>query len=76
MNEAELVNEVWLKARESRARREFPETRDAFRRVREAAVGRLFETRPAESDKREELYRLVHILNEVERELVGAMGND
>jgi hypothetical protein len=68
------MNEMELKAREQKARREYPETRAAFARVREAATAKIFATRPGEKDKREELYRLVHILDEVERELLSAMG--
>ena len=68
------MSEEKLKAREERARREYPETRAAFGRVREAATTRIFTTRPPEREKREELYRLVHILDEVERELLSAMG--
>ena len=63
-----------LRAREQKARQEFPQTQAAFARVREAATAKIFATRPAEREKREELYRLVHILDEVERELLSAMG--
>ena len=68
------MTEEKLKAREERARLEYPETRAAFARVREAATAKIFATRPGEREKREELYRLVHILDEVERELLSAMG--
>lgn len=68
------MTEAELKAREQRARREYPETHAAFARVREAATAKIFATRPPEREKREELYRLVHILDEVERELLSAMG--
>lgn len=63
-----------LKAHEQAARREYPETKAAFDRVRAAAVANMFKTGPAETEKREELYRLVHILNQVEEELVFALG--
>ena len=63
-----------LKVREKAARKEYPETRAAFGRVRAAAVERMFATMPSQPEKREELYRLVHILDEVERELLAAMG--
>ena len=68
------MTEEKLKAREQKARLEFPETHAAFARVREAATAKIFATRPGEREKREELYRLVHILDEVERELLSAMG--
>jgi hypothetical protein len=67
-------SEEALRAREQAARTEFPQTHAAFARVREAATARIFATRPGEREKREELYRLVHILDEVERELLSAMG--
>ena len=63
-----------LKAREKAARKEYPETQAAFGRVRAAAVEKMFATLPSQPEKREELYRLVHILDEVERELMAAMG--
>lgn len=63
-----------LKAREKSARKEYPETQAAFGRVRAAAVEKMFATLPSQPEKREELYRLVHILDEVERELMAAMG--
>jgi len=63
-----------LKAREKAARKEYPETQAAFGRVRAAAVEKMFATLPSQPEKREELYRLVHILDEVERELLNAMG--
>lgn len=63
-----------LKAREKAAGKEYPETRAAFGRVRAAAVEKMFATLPSQPEKREELYRLVHILDEVERELMAAMG--
>ena len=63
-----------LKAREKAARKEYPETKAAFGRVRAAAVEKMFATLPSQPEKREELYRLVHILDEVERELLAAMG--
>ena len=68
------MTEQELEAREKRARQEYPQTHAAFARVREAATAKIFATRPGERDKREELYRLVHILDEVERELLSAMG--
>ena len=68
------MSDAGIKARESRARREYPETRAAFQRVRKAAVDRMFQTRPNEAEKREELYRLVHILDSVEADLMAAMG--
>jgi len=69
-----VMTEEKLKAREQQARHEYPETHAAFARVREAATARIFATRPPEREKREELYRLVHILDEVEHELLSAMG--
>ena len=63
-----------LKAREKAARKEYPETQAAFGRVRAAAVEKMFATLPSQPEKREELYRLVHVLDEVERELMAAMG--
>jgi hypothetical protein len=63
-----------LKAREKAARKEYPETKAAFDRVRAAAVEAMFTTLPSQPEKREELYRLVHILDAVERELLAAMG--
>lgn len=68
------MTEEELKKREERARLEYPQTHAAFARVRAAATARIFATRPGEKEKREELYRLVHILDEVERELLSAMG--
>ena len=63
-----------LKAREKAARKEYPETQAAFGRVRAAAVETMFATLPSQPEKREELYRLVHILDAVEHELLAAMG--
>ena len=63
-----------LRAREKAAGKEYPETQAAFGRVRAAAVEKMFATMPSQPEKREELYRLVHILDEVERELLAAMG--
>ncbi len=63
-----------LKIREKAAGKEYPETKAAFGRVRAAAVEKMFATLPSQPEKREELYRLVHILDEVERELMAAMG--
>jgi SprT-like family protein len=65
-----------LKAREKAARKEYPETKAAFGRVRAAAVEKMFATLPSQPEKREELYRLVHILDEVERELLAAMAHE
>jgi len=67
-----------LKAREKAARKEYPETQAAFGRVRAAAVEKMFATLPSQREKREELYQPVHVLDEVERELMAAMeqGND
>jgi len=61
-------------AREKAAKKEFPETQAAFARVRAAATEKIFATKPGESEKREEIYRLVSILDAVERELLAAMG--
>jgi hypothetical protein len=63
-----------LKAREKAAAKEYPETRAAFARVRAAATEKIFSTKPGEREKREEIYRLVVILDEVERELLSAIG--
>ena len=46
----------------------------AFARVRAAATEKIFATKPGESEKREEIYRLVSILDAVERELLAAIG--
>lgn len=63
-----------LKARETAAKKEYPETQAAFARVRAAATEKVFATKPGEREKREEIYRLVSILDAVERELLSAMG--
>lgn len=68
------MTEEEIKAREIAARREYPQTKAAFDRVRTVAMNKMFKTLPAEAAKREELYRLVAILNEVENELMGALG--
>jgi len=63
-----------LKAREKAARKEYPETQAAFGRVRAAAVEMMFATLPSQPEKREELYRLVHIirnLSELKRSIEG-----
>lgn len=65
-----------LKARERAARREYPETKAAFDRVRAAAVESLFASPPGEAARREELYRTVQLLERVERELLTAMGSE
>lgn len=63
-----------LKAREQAARREYPQTSAAFDKVRENAVKKLLATLPSEAQKREELYRLVHILDTVQAELASLCG--
>lgn len=63
-----------LKARETAARKEYPETKAAFDRVRAALAGKMFETQPGETAKREEFYRFVHVLDQVQSELLSAMG--
>lgn len=68
------MTEAELKAREAKARREYPQTMAAFDRVRETAVKKLLATLPSEAQKREELYRLVHILDTVQRELLNLCG--
>lgn len=68
------MSEEKIKAREKAARKEYPETKAAFARVRAAATEKIFATKPSEAEKREEIYRLVHILDEAERELLAAMG--
>jgi acyl-CoA reductase-like NAD-dependent aldehyde dehydrogenase len=65
-----------LKIREKAAGKEYPQTQAAFGRVRAAAVEKMFATLPSQPEKREELYRLVHILDEVERELMAAMAHE
>jgi len=63
-----------LKAREKAARKEYPETQAAFGRVRAAAVEKMFATLPSQPEKREELYRLGHIirnLSELKRSIEG-----
>lgn len=47
---------------------------EAFDRVRNAAMENLFKTKANEPEKREELYRLVHVLNEVQTELLSVCG--
>jgi hypothetical protein len=68
------MTEEEIKAREAQARREYPQTKAAFDRVRAAATENIFKTKPTEQEKREEIYRLVQILDEVERELLTAVG--
>lgn len=68
------MTEEELRAREQRARTEYPQTKAAFDRVRGAAMSKMFATKPGEHEKREELYRLVAILNSVEQELLAATG--
>lgn len=68
------MTEGEIKAREQAARRELPQTSAAFDRVRARAVEKLVVSKPDESIKREELYRLVHILDSVQAELVSACG--
>lgn len=63
-----------IKAREAAARREYPQTSAAFDRVREAAVKNLIASKPDEAAKREELYRLIHILDSVQAELASLCG--
>lgn len=63
-----------LKAREQAAQREYPQTSAAFDRVRETAVKNLLASKPDEAAKREELYRLIHILDSVQAELSSLCG--
>ena len=63
-----------LKARETHARREYPETKAAFTRVRNAMVERLFKTPTDAAAERERLYATVQILDAVEKALIAAMG--
>ena len=63
-----------LKAREQQARREYPQVSLAFDKVRARAVEKLIASKPEESGKREELYRLVHILDSVQAELLEVCG--
>jgi len=63
-----------LKAREAAARREYPQTSAAFDKVRETAVKKLIASKPDEAAKREELYRLIHILDSVQAELASLCG--
>ena len=65
-----------LKAREQAARREYPQTCAAFDKVREAAVKNMIASKPEEAVKREELYRLIHILDSVQAELASILAND
>lgn len=63
-----------IKAREQAARREYPQTSAAFDKVRETAVKNLLASKPDEAAKREELYRLIHILDSVQAELHSICG--
>jgi len=63
-----------LKARETQARREYPETKAAFARVRDAMVQQLFRTPLGGQAERERLYSSVQILDAVEKALIDAMG--
>ena len=63
-----------LKAREQAARREYPQTSEAFDKVRAVAVKNLLASKPDEAAKREELYRLIHILDSVQAELASFCG--
>lgn len=68
------MNEDELRQRASAVKREFPETQAAFDRVRQAARDNLFKTKPNEVEKREEIYRLVNLLDAIQQELLDAMG--
>ena len=63
-----------IKSREASARREYPQTMAAFDRVRATALEKLIASKPEESGKREELYRLIHILDSVQAELASLCG--
>lgn len=63
-----------IKAREAAAQREYPQTRAAFDKVRATALEKLIASKPEEFAKREELYRLIHILDSVQAELASLCG--
>lgn len=63
-----------IKTREAAARREYPQTSAAFDKVRATAVEKLIASKPDEGQKREELYRLIHILDSVQAELLSLCG--
>lgn len=63
-----------LKKRELDARQEWPMVSEAFDRVRNAAMQNLFATKATEHEKREEIYRLVQLLNRVQTEMLSFCG--
>jgi len=68
------MTEAELKAREAKARSEYPLTAECFDKVRAAAVSKMLASKPNEAEKREEIYRLVHILDAVQAELLALVG--
>lgn len=63
-----------IRAREQAARREYPLAKACFDEARAAAIENLLNSKPTETEKREELYRLVQIIDKVSNGLLALCG--
>ncbi|TAL08061.1 MAG: hypothetical protein EPO02_13800 [Nitrospirae bacterium] len=63
-----------LKKREREVRQEFPHTEQAFAKVREVLIAKLFATTMHAKKERERLYQAVQILDAVKAALTEMMG--